>query len=184
MGRKILFAGLAVLFGGAIFAVLLYLPGGSTPPRRPLESPVQDPDARTAVHLYFSDRANEYLLAEKRGLERTGDPVSDAVAVIEALIAGPEGDLVPTLPPQTRLRTLFLVEGGRAVVDFTEAIRAHHPGGSRTELLTVYSVINSLVLNISEIETVQILVDGKEADTLAGHIDLRYPFKADMLMVR
>jgi hypothetical protein len=44
--------------------------------------------------------------------------------------------------------------------------------------------VNSLILNIPEIETVRILVEGKEEATLAGHVDLRFPFQANMLFVR
>jgi len=41
-----------------------------------------------------------------------------------------------------------------------------------------------LILNIPEIDAVKILIDGRDAMTLAGHIDLRFPFKANMLLVR
>jgi hypothetical protein len=182
MGKKILLAGIAALAAGVIYAAVIYLPGGSTQPR-PLQAPAAAPD-REPVHLYFSDRDNEYLVAEKRGMIRTNDPATDAITIVEALVAGPDTNLMPTLPPQTRLRALFLTADHTAVVDFTGAIREHHPGGSRTELLTVYSVVNSLVLNLPEIASVKILIDGKEAESLAGHIDLRAPFRADMLLVR
>ncbi len=50
--------------------------------------------------------------------------------------------------------------------------------------MTIYSMVNSLILNIPEIETVRILVEGKEETTLAGHVDLRFPLRANMLFVR
>ena len=59
-----------------------------------------------------------------------------------------------------------------------------HPGGTLTELLSIYSVVNTLSLNISEIEAVKFLIEGREAKTLAGHIDLRYPFEPDLLMIK
>jgi hypothetical protein len=45
-------------------------------------------------------------------------------------------------------------------------------------------VVNTLILNIPQIDRVKILVDGNETSTLAGHIDLQYPAKAYMLIVR
>jgi hypothetical protein len=39
-------------------------------------------------------------------------------------------------------------------------------------------------LNIPEIDRVKILIGGGDTMTLAGHIDLRFPFKANMLMIR
>jgi hypothetical protein len=39
-------------------------------------------------------------------------------------------------------------------------------------------------LNIPEIHAVKFLINGKESMTLNGHIDLRSPFKANMLLIR
>jgi hypothetical protein len=50
-----------------------------------------------------------------------------------------------------------------------------HPGGALDELLTVYSVVNAVTTNLPAVRAVQILVDGHEVDTLAGHVDLRRP---------
>ncbi|MBT3387327.1 MAG: hypothetical protein HN417_05300 [Desulfobacula sp.] len=52
------------------------------------------------------------------------------------------------------------------------------------ELLAVYSLVNSLTLNISKIKMVKILIQGKDALTLAGHIDLECFYKTNMLMVK
>ena len=37
---------------------------------------------------------------------------------------------------------------------------------------------------LEAVEAVKILIDGQEETTLAGHIDLRYPFTANMLLIR
>ena len=50
--------------------------------------------------------------------------------------------------------------------------------------MTIYSLVNSIVLNLPEVNAVKILIDGQEELTLAGHIDLRDPFTANMLMIR
>jgi hypothetical protein len=44
----------------------------------------------------------------------------------------------------------------------------------------VYALVNALTVNLPEVEAVQILVDGKEVDTLAGHLDLREPLHKDL----
>ena len=73
---------------------------------------------------------------------------------------------------------------GTAYVDITAAVKDAHPGGIHSEQMTIFSIVNSLVLNVPEIDTVKILIDGREAMTLAGHVDLRHPFKANMLLIR
>ena len=40
------------------------------------------------------------------------------------------------------------------------------PGGSHNELLAVYAIVSVLTTNLSPVGRVQILVDGREVDTL------------------
>ena len=83
--------------------------------------------------------------------------------------------LLGALPPGTGLRTVFLTERGDAYVDLTAEASTAHTGGSLDELFSVYAIVNLLTSNLPAISRVQILVDGKEVDSLAGHIDLRHP---------
>lgn len=140
--------------------------------------------AKSAANLYFSDRDNLYLISETRTLPRPEDPEDFGKVILKALEKGPTGGLTRTIPAGTRVRAFYLAQGGAAVVDLSEAVSEKHPGGCKTELLTLYSLVNSLILNIPEIDSVKILIGGREAMTLAGHVDLRFPFSADMLLIR
>jgi hypothetical protein len=64
---------------------------------------------------------------------------------------------------------------GDAFVDLSGEVVTKHSGGSLDEIFTVYTIVNALTVNLPAIARVQILIDGKEADTLAGHVDLRHP---------
>jgi len=44
--------------------------------------------------------------------------------------------------------------------------------------------VNALTVNLPAIQRVQILIDGKEVDTLAGHIDLRHPLQKQLKWVK
>jgi spore germination protein GerM len=142
------------------------------------------PMQTTLVHLYFSDKANHFLMAENRVLKISDDPVFFAKSIIEALIKGPQKGLVRTLPAATAVRAIFVTSEGLCFVDLTSAVSENHPGGIQAELLTIYSIVNSLVLNVPKIKAVKILINGNESMTLAGHIDLQAPFKANMLLIR
>ncbi len=139
---------------------------------------------KVVTHLYFSDRDNAYLMAENRVLPGDEDPAAFGKTLLAALVKGPREDLTRTLPAETVVRALFVADDGTAYVDMSEEITTKHPGGCVSELMTIYSVANTLILNISEISAVKILIGGRDATTLAGHIDLRFPFQANMLMVR
>jgi spore germination protein GerM len=139
--------------------------------------------AENVVHLYFTDRRGPFLHAQERVFSRPADPLAFGREILTMLIRGPRGELGRTLPVESEVRAFF-IDDGTAVVDFTDAIREQHPGGCRTELLTIFSIVNSLVLNMDGVESVRILIDGREPDTLAGHIDLHPAYAADMLLVR
>lgn len=136
------------------------------------------------VHLYFSDKDSQFLMAENRVLKSPQDPEFFARDIIEALIKGPQQGLARTLPAATVVRAIFVTRDGICFVDLTSALSESHPGGIQSELLSIYSIVNSLVLNVPQIKAVKVLINGNEAMTLAGHIDLRTPIKANMLLIR
>ena len=138
----------------------------------------------TPVNLYFSDRDNQFLMAEERVLKSLKRPEFFARSIVEALIKGPQQGLARTIPAETAVRAVYLTPQGICYLDLTSNVAENHPGRIKSELLSIYSIVNSLVLNVTEIEAVKILVNGDESMTLAGHIDLQIPIKANMLLIR
>jgi spore germination protein GerM len=136
------------------------------------------------IVLYFSDRDGEYLVGEKRRIIGKADIKEEAKEAILELIKGPKEKLTPTLPPRTRCLNLRLDEKGVAVVNFNKALSKDHPGGSSAEIMTTYSIVNSLTLNFSKIKQVQILVEGKPIETIAGHLSLRQPIASNPSLIK
>ena len=136
------------------------------------------------LHLYFGDPESAYLTAEDLVVAQPADTQALGAVIVEALIDGPRKALVSTIPQGTTLRAFHLVENGTAYVDLSKEVKENHIGGAKSELMTIYSLVNSIVLNLPEVNAVKFLIDGQEETTLAGHIDLRYPFKANMLLIR
>ena len=115
------------------------------------------------------------LTAVERDVSYGDGTVEQARQIIEAQIAPASDPLLSAVPPGTRLRSVFVTARGEAYVDLSREVAAAHGGGSQDELLTVYTIVNALTENLPAVTAVQLLVDGKEVDTLAGHIDLRRP---------
>ncbi len=185
---RILFVISAIIAGGAAGVFFINMSR-----QLPQENRVGPEDENTIInnsgesvaHLYFADKKNSFLTAEQITLSRSGEKaVRFGKSIVKALISGPRNDLVRTIPAGTELRALYISEAGTAYVDMTRAFRDLHPGGSKSELLAIYSIVNSLILNVPDIKSVKLLIQGNEAETLAGHIDLRFPFKANMLLIR
>ena len=136
------------------------------------------------VTLYFSDSEGEYLVGEKREILKKREAREEAEETITELIKGPKGKLIPTLPLRTKLLSLQLDERGLAKVNFNKALSKDHPGGSSAEIMTVYSIVNSLTLNFPRIRRVQILIEGEVGASIAGHLSLDQPVSPNLDLVR
>jgi germination protein M len=133
------------------------------------------PEEMIEVNLYFSDSQAMYLVSEKRKIPST---TSLAKQVVVELIKGPaSSDLYSTIPEGTRVNEVYIADD-IVYVDLSEEVFKNHPGGSSGELMTVYSIVNSLT-EISPIKGVQILVEGNERNSLVGHVDLSMPLLRD-----
>jgi len=135
------------------------------------------------VLLYFAVPEAVFLEAEGREIADCQVEEDCLRSTVQALIDGPQGNLVPVLPPQTILRHLT-VEGDLVIVDFSKDFVNSHPGGSLSELLTVYSLVDSLAVNYPYVRQLRILVDGEPLQTIKGHVDLRSPVSADFSFTR
>jgi spore germination protein GerM len=133
---------------------------------------------KIAATLYYVTDDGMALAPVQRNVPFAATAADQARAIVEAQLAVPAAatpPLVSAIPPDVKLRDVYLTERGDAFVDLSGDIVAKHPGGSLDEIFTVYSIVNALTVNLPAITRVQILVDGKEVDTLAGHVDLRHP---------
>ena len=139
---------------------------------------------RKEVVIFFSDSKGEYLVGEKREISKKKEVKEEAKEAIIELIRGPKGKLIPTLPPRTKLLSLQISDAGLAKVNFSPALSKDHPGGSTGEMMTVYSIVNSLTLNFQEIKRVQILIDGKPIDTIVGHLSLGEPISSKRDLIK
>ena len=87
------------------------------------------------------------------------------------------------VPENTTVRASFIV-GGTAVIDIdAPSLTESWSTGSKTEILTVQAIVHSVIANFEEIESVQILVNGGEVQTLAGHLDLSKPIRPDRSLI-
>ena len=104
--------------------------------------------------------------------------------ILDAQLQPPPGSHYNAIPQGTRLLGVFVSETGEAFVDFSPEIAANHRGGSLSELFTVYTIVNAITVSLPSVRAVQILIDGREVETLAGHVDLRHPLPANTTWVK
>jgi spore germination protein GerM len=141
-------------------------------------------ERKITATLYYVAEDGLSLVGQQREVP-FGDTVEEQARriVLFQLTAAP-APLGSAVPAGTTLRALFLSDRGDAFVDLSPEISTNHAGGALNELFTVYAIVDALTVNLPAITRVQILIGGKEVDTLAGHVDLRHPLQKNMKWVK
>jgi len=174
------------------WAALLRAPAASLEVEEPASEETAPPVAeglpaaagrRINVRLYFEAPDREGLLPEEREVAFSADLARQLRNVVEELAKGSTSGLVPTLPAGTRVLEVFVQARGVAWVDLSSEATTGLPGGSKAELLAVYSIVNTIVTNFPAVSRVRIVVNDQPVTSLGGHVDISRPLPPDMTLV-
>ncbi|HZI63341.1 MAG TPA: GerMN domain-containing protein [Thermoanaerobaculia bacterium] len=140
-------------------------------------------ETRTVANLYFPGEGG-LLYAERREIVSAPGAAERARAVVAALLAGPQGaGLQPPFPGGVEVGSVAVV-GDVAFVDLRAPEQPEPPaGGSLREMLMVYSVVDSVLLNVPEVKRVALLWNGVQRESFSGHLDTTRPLAADTSLV-
>ena len=160
-----------------------YKPAKETaPPPAAAPAPVLGGRKIKARLFYVSDDGTRLKGVEREVTYGEG-AAAQAQEIVKAQLRPVAEPLVSAVPTGTTLRAVYLTINGSAFVDLSREVVTGHSGGSLDELLTIYCIVNALTMNLPAVTSVQVLVDGKEVDTLAGHVDLRRPLAKNIAWV-
>lgn len=145
---------------------------------------------RHAFDLYFPASGGG-LRSERRELQVSEAPKDRIRKVLEALLAGPAAapgaspaGLVRPLPPEVNLGSVELSADGTAFVDLRWPDREDPPeSGSTEEIQRVYSLVDSLALNVPQVNRVVLLWNGTQRITFSGHLDTSRPLLPDRTLL-
>jgi spore germination protein GerM len=185
--RGLAIGALVVAVGSIAWVLFVGLPRwyGPRAATAPPPSPVAAASAgrKIKAKLFYVSEDGTRLTTVERDVTYGDGAAAQAGEIVKAQIAPVAAPLLSAVPPGTALRAFYLTAGGDAFVDLSREVVAAHPGGSLDELLTVYAIVNALTVNLPAVTAVQVLVEGKEVDTLAGHVDLRRPLTKNVSWV-
>ena len=150
---------------------------GSAPTRPPETQPQEAARPRIKARLFYLTADGLRLQPIEQEVNFGQTTTAQARHLIEAQLLPPQAPLLSAVPAGTTLKELFLTDRGDAYVDLSAELVKNHLGGSLDEILTVYTLVAVLTENLPGVKRVQILIDGREVDTLAGHVDLRRPLE-------
>ncbi|NOX33426.1 MAG: GerMN domain-containing protein [Deltaproteobacteria bacterium] len=168
-----------------IFLVVSALPGICVAGKGIKQDHIAAFDGLFEGFVYYADNNKTALKSENKRFASTLDSHELGLEILKAVIAGPSlPHLESTWPKDTKINSFFITDDGKAYIDLEPDLEMKGNMDARSELLAIYSMVNSLTVNIAKIKMVKILIQGKDALTLAGHIDLEYFYKTNMLIVK
>lgn len=178
----------AVGLGWALFTALGRQLSSPTPDAEPAArpaAPAATVGPRISATLYFVADDGVSLVGVAHDVPLGETPVAQARALIEAQLGtDPPEPLLRAVPKDVTVRGVFLPGRDDAYVDLDSAFVTGLAGGSHNELLAAYAIVSVLTTNLSPVTRVQILIDGREVETLAGHVDLREPLRKNEGLIR
>jgi spore germination protein GerM len=135
------------------------------------------------VKLLFEDPASGALVPEERSVIYHANLARQLRVVVEELLRGSQSGRKAPLPAETHVREVFVTARGIAYVDVSKEIAEKPLPGADAEMLAVFSLVNSITMNFPAVKRVQILIEGRVAETLAGHVDLSRPLLPDVTLL-
>ena len=186
-------------FVPAMLALLLLTAGCEQPPTEPPDNPkvqniqsedkpepsVKTPENSPAknekteqtlnVKVYYPDDSGLKLVEVPREI-LVNETTDKYTAAVETLKEEPaEENLTRIFPKNAKIRSVT-VKDGLATVDLDGNIKKGFVGGSTGEEFLIGSIVDTLTA-FPEVKSVKFLVDGKEVETLSGHMDLSAPLE-------
>jgi hypothetical protein len=133
-----------------------------------------------AVTIYYPQ--DGLLVSSAASAKRQSDAQAQAQEALASLLMDQQAAQAAVLR-EIKLRAFYIDSRGTAYIDLTlqkQAIRA----SAWDEQLAIYAIVNTLMQNFEEIKQVAFLIDGRDAQTLAGHLDLSRKFSKRMDLLR
>jgi germination protein M len=144
------------------------------------KSPKGDNKVVRKISLYFAGSNADQLINEIRSVKLASDEKIEE-RIVKELIKGPTGEgLHKTIPVNSRLINVD-VNNDLALVNLSESFVEDHWGGSTGELMTIYSIVNSLT-DLAHIRRVKFLIDGEEK-TVFSHYSFNEIFERDESLI-
>jgi spore germination protein GerM len=206
----VLAAALLLVIGGLAWWWQAGRGGGRAARRGADEGAAGAATERHAFDLYFPASGGG-LRGERRELQVSESPKDRIRKVLEALLAGPAAapaaaprpsstgaaaaaaaaapgaspaGLVRPFPPEVKLGSVELSADGTAFVDLRWPDREDPPeSGSTEEIQRVYSLVDSLALNVPQVNRVVLLWNGTQRITFSGHLDTSRPLLPDRTLL-
>lgn len=130
------------------------------------------------INLFLLEATGTELTPLKVELHLFPEISSRLKQIMTALIKEIPPSYRNPIPRGTTLNQVYIDSQKTAYLDFSHHLRSGQIGGTTAEFLTVSAILKTIFDAFpNDILHVQILIDGEEQETLAGHINISQPLR-------
>ena len=97
---------------------------------------------------------------------------------VKEFLKGPSNTGKSVIPPGTRVLGVYLGSDGILYLDLSDEFRRNFQGDALTEFLVLKGLYESIISNGEAIDDVKLLVEGKEIESIGGHLFALYPLRS------
>ncbi|ALS22625.1 MULTISPECIES: GerMN domain-containing protein [Paenibacillus] len=145
--------------------------GTNEPPQTATPQPNQEQNKELKVKAYYTD-ANFEKLVEKEVTISFKQDQDKYKAALEKLETSPDNQTLPLFKGFTFHKVEL--SNGQLTIDLSMSPESHLGSGGEEMLLTA---LQNTLFQFTEVQSIQVLVDGKQVESLMGHMDLPHPIK-------
>ena len=148
------------------------------PPLPAAANPSDIPPPPQQINLFLLDPTALTLVPVKIERRLRTELTQRLSQVVKALIQETPPNFRNPIPRGTLLNAVYIDSHQTAYLDFSNHLTDGHIGGTAAEGLTVMAILKTVFDAFpDDIKQVQILIEGNQVKTLAGHLNLSQPLR-------
>lgn len=166
--------GLGLAGGYLFFSKRSLVPQPGTPP---VQSDLRKDDS-FFVRIFYPVEGR--LVMEERSVPKSPES-SLAEATLNEFLKGPSGGAKPAVPQGTRVISVYRGSDGILYADLSDEFRRNFQGDAVAEFLLLKGLYETIISNVQGIDDVKVLIEGKEVESIGGHLFALYPLKETLI---
>ncbi len=149
------------------------------PPKLPdIANPTDTLPEPQQINLFLLETDGTELVPKKVELRLFLDTTERLQQIISALIKETPPSYRNPIPRGTILNQVYIDNQKTAYMDFSHHLASGQIGGTTAEFMTISAILKTVFDAFpQEVLHIQILIDGKEQETLSGHINISQPLR-------
>jgi len=124
------------------------------------------------------------LVEKKKLIAGHTEPEALALTALKELALSSEQGDPPAVPAQAVPIHIFFLNSGTAVINYNPSLKSGLPGGAEAETACIYAIVHTITMNFPSISSVRLLIEGKEQETLGGHIGISRGLQAKPILIQ